>query len=97
MAENDSPVKEYDGERDMDAFWEANKLAKEPVRQKWFIPVILVLVIFSVPWYRTGGEIGRIVGGLPTWIWTSLLCSAGISIVTALGALVFWKDDDEDR
>ena len=96
MPEQDAPP-EYNGERDMEKFWAANKVAKEPIRQKWFAPILLILIVFSVPWYRTGGEIGRIIGGLPTWVWTSLLCTVGVSVVTAVGALLFWKEEDGDE
>ena len=92
----DSPG-EYNGERDMKRFWEVNRLKSEPAKQKWYIPILIVLVILSVPWYRTSGEIGNIIAGLPGWVWTSLICTVGISILTAVGVLKFWKDEGEDE
>lgn len=92
----DKPA-EYDGERDMDRFWQVAKLHREPVKQKWFIPILLLLIVISIPWYRAGGEIGSVVLGLPTWIWMSLLCSLGVSILIAVGAMRFWVNDPDDE
>ena len=88
---------EYNGERDMERFWEANQLESEPVKQKWFIPILVLLILISVPWYREAGEMGNMIGGLPGWVWTSLICSLGVSVLTAVGVLVFWKDKGEDE
>ncbi len=88
---------EYNDERDMDHFWAvAQKLRLEPLRQKWFLPVLLILIIISIPWYRTPGESGAIIAGLPAWVWTSLACAAGVATLTAVGALLFWKDTDDE-
>jgi len=97
MDEKTPMQKEYDGERDMDKFWAATKLAREPVKQKWFLPILLILIIISVPWYHSGGEIGRMIGGFPGWVWISLLCTVAMSILIAVGTLFFWREDDEDR
>lgn len=88
---------EYNDERDMDRFWSvANNLKEEPLRQKWFLPILVYWIVLSIPWYRTAGESGSIVGGLPVWIWVSLGCALGVSIVTAVGILLFWKDSDDE-
>jgi hypothetical protein len=97
---NDQPKEkhnEYNDERDMDQFWAvANNLKKEPLRQKWFLPVLIACIVMSIPWYRTAGESGSIVAGIPTWIWVSLACALGVSIITAVGVLLFWKDSDDE-
>lgn len=87
---------EYQGERDMDAFWRAVKLKKEPSKQKWFLPTLIVLIVCSVPWYRSEGQMGNVVLGFPVWIWTSIICSLGVAIVTAIGILGYWQDDDAE-
>ena len=92
--ENESPFPEYKGERDMDAFWKAITVKQEPSKQKWFLPVLIVLVVCSVPWYRSEGELGYVLLGFPVWIWTSIVCSLGVAILTAIGIFGFWKDDD---
>ena len=89
----ESPMPEYAGERDMDAFWSAVKPKKEPSKQKWYVPILIALVVFSVPWYRGEGQMGTVVLGFPTWIWTSLICSLGVAIMVAIGILAFWNDD----
>lgn len=88
---------EYNDERDMDRFWAvADSLRKEPLRQKWFLPILILCIVISIPWYRASGESGAIFAGLPTWIWTSLACAAGVSLITAVGTLFFWKDPDDE-
>ena len=89
-------IQEYRGERDMDAFWSAVNIEKEPMKQKWYIPLLLLLVVLSVPWYRSEGHMGTVILGFPLWIWTALLCAVGASILTAIGILAFWKDDDAE-
>ena len=87
---------EYDDERDMDRFWEAAQLDREPVKQLWYVPGLILLIILSIPWYRSAGETGRVILGLPTWIWVPLACALGVSILTAFAALRFWRQDDTD-
>jgi hypothetical protein len=87
-------VDEYDSERDMDAFWEAATPKSEPFRQWWYLPVLLLLIVFSVPWYRAAGSVGSIYHGLPIWVWTSLGCSFGVAVLTAFAILRYWKDGD---
>lgn len=86
---------EYADQRDMEHFWRAAKLTREPLGVRWYLPAVLLLVIISVPWYRPGGEIGRVVLGLPGWVWTSLLCGLGVAALTAWAALRAWRDPDD--
>ena len=88
---------EYAGERDMDRFWRVAQSIREPFQQRWYIPAVLVLVIVSVPWYRKPGVVGKLIGGLPAWVWTSLLCTVGVSALIAVGVLRFWRDDTESE
>ena len=85
---------EYDGTRDMDAFWAAAKPASEPTRKRWYVPLLLVLVVISVPWYRSAGSMGELVFGMPAWVWVSLICTVGVSALTALGIARYWRDED---
>jgi hypothetical protein len=88
---------EYNDERDMDRFWAvATSLSREPLRQKWFLPLLIAVIAISIPWYRSSGESGSIIAGLPGWVWTSLICTAAVSVITAVGVLVFWKDSDDE-
>ena len=79
----------------MDAFWKELRPKREPMQKRFFLPTVLVLLIISVPWYRTTGETGTLLGGLPVWIWVTMACSLGIAVVTALVALRYWDDDVE--
>ena len=68
----------------------------EPSRRRWFIPTLLLLIVASIPWYRRASEAGDIVAGLPAWVWFTLACSIGISVLTAFTAVLFWRDGAED-
>jgi len=87
-------AEEYRGERDMDRFWATAKLSREPLKQLWYVPVLLVLVVISIPWYRVGQEDSAYFLGLPVWVWIPLACTLGLSILTTIAALKFWGDDD---
>ena len=90
--ESEAPL-EYDGERDMDRFWEATRVSVEPIKQRWYIPLLIFFVVFSVPWYREAGQMGTIVAGFPLWIWTAIFCALVVAALTALAILRFWQDD----
>ncbi|MEE2777264.1 MAG: hypothetical protein VYE73_10970 [Acidobacteriota bacterium] len=87
--------REYAGERDMEEFWKELKPKREPIGWRFFLPIVIGLVVLSVPWYRSTGEVGTLIGGLPIWIWVTLACSTGLAIVTAYVALRHWDDDLE--
>jgi len=89
----ESRVAEYAGERDMERFWQEIKPQREPMQRRFFLPLILLLIAVSVPWYLPTGMMGRLVGGLPIWMWTALASSLGISAVTAFVCLFSWEDD----
>ena len=88
-------VDEYSGERDMDLFWKEIKPLKEPTQVRWFVPAVLALLVLSVPWYLPAGFVGRLVGGLPPWIWVSVACATSIAAITSYVALRSWEDDEE--
>ncbi len=85
---------EYDGQRDIDLFWKEIRPRREPIQQRWYIPLVLLIVVVSGPWYWKQGVTGTIIAGLPLWIWVTILCSLAISIVTATVALRHWDDED---
>jgi len=94
-ADQHSPTPgEYDSQRDMDLFWREIKPRREPIQQRWYIPLVLLIVVVSVPWYWTRGVTGTIVAGLPLWIWVTIACSVAIATITATMALRHWDDDD---
>jgi hypothetical protein len=86
---------EYSDERDMDAFWDAVKPPQEPLQRRWFLPLVVLLILASVPWYRPTGLVGHIYGGLPLWIWVTLGCSLLIAVLTCYVTLRSWRDDDD--
>lgn len=46
----EDPKREYADERDMERFWEVARLEREPARQWWYIPLIVALIFWSIPW-----------------------------------------------
>ena len=87
--------REYSGDRDMDLFWREVEPRKEPLQKRWYLPSIILLAIVSVPWYLPTGFVGRLYGGLPGWIWTTLFCSLCLAGVTSYVALRAWHDDED--
>ena len=85
---------EYADERNLERFWREAPPRREPLRQRWFVPAVLVLVALSVPWYLPQRLVSSMVGGLPIWTWITVACSAGIAAITAWVALRHWDDDD---
>lgn len=86
---------EYSGERDMERFWAEVAPRREPSNRRWYIPVLLALVVLSVPWYFGAGSVGAVVAGLPVWVWMTIACTLGVACVTAWGALRLWGDEEE--
>ncbi len=64
------------------------------MQRRWFLPLILLLLGVSVPWYLPEGFMGPRFHGLPIWMWVALLCSVLVAIVTAVMALACWDDDE---
>ena len=103
----EDPKHEYADDRDMDRFWEVDQLDREPARQFWYVPLILVLIFAGVPWFglrffETEAAVGpsssseAFILGLPLWIWIPLGCTLCLSILTAFAVLWFWRDDDSE-
>ena len=89
-----SPPVEYRDERDMEQFWANIEPRREPIQKRWFLPLVLIILVISVPWYWPEGTVGKKVMGLPFWFWITIGCSVAISCVTAMMALLFWDDDE---
>lgn len=85
---------EYASERDMERFWAEIGPRSEPTGRWWYLPLIALILVVSVPWYLPEGYTGAIVGGFPVWVWITLVCSVAVSVTTAVGALFLWDDDE---
>ncbi|MGD8863209.1 MAG: hypothetical protein PVI30_24555 [Myxococcales bacterium] len=75
------------------ALWDAALPRSEPALRPWFLPLLALLTVLSVPFHDPWGMADRVWLGLPLWVWGTLACSAALSAVTAAGALWGWRDD----
>lgn len=88
---------DYENERDQDAFWEAIRPADEPLRHRWFLPAVVLILTVSVPWYLPPSVGARLAAGLPVWTWITIACGLALAVVTAFASLRLWRDAaDED-
>ncbi len=90
-------LSEYGNERDQDAFWEAIRPADEPLRHRWFLPAVVLILAVSVPWYLPESVGGRLVSGLPVWTWITIGCGFALAVVTAFASLRLWRDGGGER
>lgn len=90
--------REYADEQDEEALWDEIRPLREPTSTRWFLPLLLTLLVLGTPWHATLGWTVAIEGGLPLWVWLSLACGFGISVLTAVAAVRAWRDPElEDR
>ncbi len=87
------PSSEYANERDPDVLWSAIRPADEPIRHRWFLPTVVVILTLSVPWYLPSELGDRLVGGLPLWTWITVVCAAALAAVTAWASLRLWRNE----
>ncbi len=89
---DDRAFTEYRDERDPDVFWAAIRPADEPLRHRWFLPVVVAILVVSVPWYLPSSIGDRLALGLPVWTWITILCGLLLAVVTAFASLRLWRD-----
>ncbi len=89
---NANRLPDYGDERDQDAFWEAIRPADEPLRHRWFLPAVVLILAVSVPWYLPDSVGGRLAAGLPVWTWITIGCGFALAVVTAFASLRLWRD-----
>ncbi len=93
---NAKRLSDVEDERDQDAFWEAIRPADEPLRHRWFLPVVVLILVVSVPWYLPPSVGGRLAAGLPVWTWITIVCGLFLAAVTAFASLRLWRDAGDD-
>lgn len=93
---DDRPSTEYRDQRDQDAFWEAIRPADEPLRHRWFLPAVVLILAISVPWYLPPSVGGRLAAGLPVWTWITIVCGLALAVVTAFASLRLWRDEADE-
>lgn len=85
---------EYRDEHKTELFWQHAAPRREPIRTRWFLPTVAILLVLNVPWYLPSESAARTMAGLPLWCWMALATSLLLSIVTATAALTSWRDED---
>ena len=93
---NTKRLTDYEDERDQDAFWEAIRPADEPLRHRWFLPAVVVILAISVPWYLPPSVGGRLAAGLPVWTWITIACGLALAVLTAFASLRLWRDGADE-
>ena len=89
---NTKRLSDYGDERDQDAFWGAIRPADEPLRHRWFLPAVVLILAVSVPWYLPPSVGGRLAAGLPIWTWITIVCGLALAVITAFASLRLWRD-----
>ncbi len=68
----------------------------EPRRHRWYLLLLALLAIATVPFPFVGREL-RLFWGLPLWLWWSFGAITCLSLTTAWGILRLWtRDIDPD-
>lgn len=57
--------------------------------------LVAIAIVGGVPFAFVGRPL-RTMFGLPTWLWSSILFTALLSILTAWGLLRYWRDDEHE-
>lgn len=65
----------------------------EPRRNPLYLALITICIVGAAP-FLFQGRPTTIVLGLPLWLWSSALFTAGLSATTVWGLLRLWRDDD---
>lgn len=93
---NTKRLSDYEDERDQDAFWEAIRPADEPLRHRWFLPAVVLILVVSVPWYLPPSVGGRLAAGLPVWTWITIACGLALAVITSFASLRLWRDGADE-
>ncbi|MFD1414931.1 hypothetical protein [Oceanobacillus jeddahense] len=70
---------------------------KEPIKNWKIWIILLILLIFSVPWYLPTGSYEPFILGIPYWAWIILGVSLIISVVLTLILKYCWQMTDEEE
>lgn len=89
------PYNEYHDERDTEAFWEAIKPDHEPIQIRWYMPLVILLLVICTPWYWLKDAEVPVIAGLPLWVWITIATTAALAVVTALMIIFAWRDDPQ--
>ena len=67
----------------------------EPRKHPAYLALLLFAALGTAPFAFIGGE-PRSILGLPLWLWSSMVFTLALSVLTAFGALRLWTDEDDD-
>ena len=67
----------------------------EPRRHVTFLALAAFMSIGAVPIWFVGRPTVFVLG-IPLWLWSSMVFTAGLSAVSVWGILKLWKDEDLD-
>ncbi len=75
-----------------------NKQVKEPIRKLWIWVVLVLILVFSVPWYLPKGAIEPIIFGFPYWALISVIGTLVLSAYLSYLCTHEWNivEDEEE-
>ena len=66
----------------------------EPRKHPVFLILLALVALGTVPIAFVGREPATLLG-LPTWLWSSIVFTLLLSVLTCWGILRYWKGDDD--
>jgi len=67
-------------------------MTDEPRRHRFFLLLLGLTVLCTSPFPFIGSGSSTFLG-IPLWLWWSIFFTIGLSCLTAVGILRYWKDD----
>ena len=75
-----------------------NEAAQGSAARSRVLPwVIVILLVFSVPWYFPAGDGGPFVWGVPLWCFVSFACCCAIALIVAIRLPALWDEQGVER
>jgi hypothetical protein len=70
-------------------------MTDEPLRHRRFMLLLAFCAVASAPFPFAGRPL-RLLGGLPLWLWWSLIFTSALAFLCCVALLRYWKDDARD-
>jgi uncharacterized membrane protein (DUF485 family) len=71
-------------------------MKKEPIHYPWIWVCLVLIVVFSVPWYLPKTAVNPIILGFPLWAFIALIMSVVLSGFLSYVVNRYWDDSEEE-